>query len=164
MRIVHHLKGCGGIKRSFADQSIDDSDNVVPSTPDVDGDVSLVSSGHHDHSVDAREGSVAPERVDVASKRAVPGGLGNHCDRPCGKGLRPGYTIPKHRPHREQTPQGFSKSESEDDDVSSGWSAEHDWDEDFDEVPRGGLRVLNHSHVLPEISHRKSIRTASPWK
>ena len=111
-------RGCRVVKMSSAEQSIDVSDNVVPSTPVVDEDVSLVSSGHRDHSVDAREGSsVVPERADVAPERAVPGGPGSHCGRPRGKGLRPGYTISKRHPQREQTPQMFSESESGDESV-----------------------------------------------
>ena len=104
--------------------------------PIVDGGVCPVSSGRRDHSIDTRDVSAAPERADVAPERAVPDGSGGHCGRPRDKGLRPGYAIPKRCQHREQTPQGFSESKSEDDETSLGWSAEDDWDEVFDEISR----------------------------
>ena len=40
--------------------------------------ISPESSGHHDHSVDAREGTAAPKRADDASEMAVPGGSGSY--------------------------------------------------------------------------------------
>ena len=74
---------------------------VTPSAPDVDRDISPGSSGHHDHSVDAREGTAAPKRADDASEMAVPGGSGGHFGQPFWWASWQGFAP---RVHHTQTP------------------------------------------------------------